>query len=108
MSEQQFPTMYAKVDRVPYLIGAPFPEIDFAPPVKEDSLLCSVQGFQRQVDEWKKQFPDKNEMNLYFMRYMTEAETEKYKNSDKHERIDGATIKGIVDAIANSNTTKGL
>jgi hypothetical protein len=108
MSEQEIPTAYAKVEGVNYNIGDPFPEVNFCPPVREDSLLCSIEGFQRQVDEFRKAYPDKNEMRLYFMRYMTDDEIVRFEKSDKRDHIDTDTLREMINKIrANTNTTKG-
>ena len=106
----EVPKVYIKLDTVPYVIGDNLPEVNFAPhPGKSDSLLSSTEGLRRQIDECRKQFPDRLEMKLYFMRYMTDEEVVAMESSDKSGHIDSDTFRDMVNnVIANSNTTKGL
>lgn len=98
MSQQQeeVPTAYCKVDLIPYRIGEPLPEIEFSMDLDRDSSFVSREGLERQVESFKKDKPDQQDMKLIVIRRMTEDEVSNMKNS-KQEPISGETFQEMLN-----------
>ena len=108
MSEQQeVPTIHFKLESTPHHIGDKLPQTDLISELDTNSLFNGPDGLNRQVENFKKEYPDKQDMKLFYFSRMTEDEVANMKNS-KREHVDSETLREMLNNYRANKAKEAL